>query len=257
MTTANQKSTTLRSTILAAGFVLVAFVVSQSVHGGDKRSVGKSSQPTAEQMMIRAHKARAEWKNIPGFTADVIATRGNKRVKGKLTVTADLDVKLSLPDKEEAKWAQRSLESVVAHRRSSEGRKYNVEFANKNKHHPLGRLIKLNEDLMGSVYRIKGDVITEVHRKMGKSSRFTITVTDVQRNKEGKYLPRSYSFSTWDTKTGNLKSNTTVHDTWKRVGKFDLPKRMLWVTTADDGKREVRQIELKNHKLLGAKTAAK
>lgn len=244
------------ATILAAGFVVLAIVLTGVATAKDKPAAGNASQLTAEQMMVRAHKARAEWNNLPGFEADIITTRDGKRVKGTLTVTDKFKVILSLPDKEEAKWAERSLRSIVGHRKPSPGRKYNVQFADKVKHHPLGRLIKLNEDLMGSEYRIKNDVITEVHRKMG-ASRFTISVTEVYRNKDGKRLPRSYSFSTWDVKTGALKSNTTVHDTWKRVGKFDLPKRMLWVTTSSDGKREVRQIELRKHKLLGATTAAK
>lgn len=240
---------TLRSNSLAAGCVLAALALCPAANGADKRP----KSPTAEQMMIRAHAARAEWKNFSGFSAEVIVTRNGKRVTGKLVVTPKFDVQLSLPDAEEAKWAKRSLESVVSHRRSSEGRKYNVEFADKETHHPLGRLIKLNEDLMGSRYRIKGDVITEVHRKMGPS-RFTISITEVARNKEGKTLPKSYSFSTWDVKTGNLKSNTTVHDTWQRVGRFDLPKRLLWVTTTDGGKREVRQIELRKQRLTAPQT---
>jgi len=246
----------LKSTLIAAGLVIGSLLLTKAVVGGEKPRSQSAGSATAEQMMIRAHKARAAWKDFPGFTAEIVTTRDGKRVAGKLTVTADFDVKLSLPDKEEAAWAERSLSSVVSHRRSTEGRKYNVEFADDVKHHPLGRLIKLNEDLMGSVYRIKGDVITEVHRKM-KTSRFTITVTEVTRNKDGKYLPRSYSFSTWDRKTGNLKSNTTVHDSWKRVGSFDLPKRMVWVRTADDGQREVRQIVLRKHRLTGGTTAAK
>ncbi|MFQ5732783.1 MAG: DUF3386 family protein [Planctomycetaceae bacterium] len=256
MGTTDRKRNALAPTVLAAGFVLLTFTLATAATGNAKRTASKTSRPTAEQMMVRAHKSRATWKNIPGFTADVIVVRDGKRVAGKLTVTSKSDVVLSLADQTEAKWAERSLKSIVMHRRSSQGRKYDVEFADKQMHHPLGRLIKLNEDRMGSVYRVKGDVITEVHRTMG-AIRFTISVMEVARNKEGKTLPRSYSFSTWDVKTGNLKSNTTTHNAWQRVGKFDLPSRLLWITTGDDGKREVRQIVLRKHHLLGTKTAAK
>jgi len=256
METTNRKHNALVPTLLAAGFVLLTFTLATAATGDAKRSADKTSHPTAEQMMILAHKSRATWKNFPGFTADIIVVRDGKRVAGKLRVTPKSDVILSLSDKTEAKWVERSLKSLVMHRRSSQGRKYNVEFADTQTHHPLGRLIKLNEDLMGSLYRVKGDVITEVHRKMG-AIRFTISVTEVFRNKEGKSLPRSYSFSTWDVKTGHLKSNTAVHNAWKRVGKFDLPNRLLWITTGDGGKREVRQIVFQKHRLLGTTTAAK
>ncbi|MCH8829993.1 MAG: DUF3386 family protein [Planctomycetes bacterium] len=246
----------LRAMAVNAGLVLFATMILPVADGADKRRGKSNAGLSAEQMMIRAHQSRAEWQHFPGFSADIIVTRDGHRAAGTLTVTADGGIKLKLTDKHEAQWAERSLKSVVAHRRSSRGRKYNVTFADNVKNHPLGRLIKLNEDLMGSVYRIKGDVITEVHRKMG-TIRFTISITEVTRNTEGKYLPRSYSFSTWDAKTGDLKSNTTVHDSWKRVGKFDLPSRLLWVTTKNNGAREVRQIELRRHRLLVAKTAAK
>ncbi|MFQ5734364.1 MAG: DUF3386 family protein [Planctomycetaceae bacterium] len=246
---------TPRFNLAAAGLAASAFLFAPPANAADKRVAKKPARLTAAQMMARAHKARAEWKGLPGFTADVAVSRDNKRVKGRVSVAAGGKLTLTLDDKAESKWVTSNLRSLISHRRASSGRSYDVEFADKETKHPLGRLIKLNEDLMGSEYRIRGDVITEVHRKMG-GIRFTISVTAVARNKEGKYLPRSYSFSTWDVKTGNLKSNTTVLNTWKRVGTFDLPNRLLWVTTRDGGKREVRQIVFRNHRLGPAKTAA-
>jgi len=242
-----------RPTLIAAGLVLGALLLVQTTHGKDRQKTETSAAVTAEEMMIRAHEARAEWKNFPGFEAEIIVSHNGKQTTGNVNVTGDGEVRLILPDKPTTTWVQRSLESLVAHRQSSEGREYNVEFADDVTTHPLGRLIKLNEDLMGSKYRIKDDVITEVHRTM-KSIRFTITVTEVTRNKEGKYLPRCYSFSTWDVKTGNLKSNTVAHQQWKRVGSFDLPKRLVWVKTSDDGKRGVRQIDFRKLRLLTSST---
>ena len=64
-----------------------------------------------------------------------------------------------------------------------------VSFADEQTDHPLGRLIKLDYDsAMASAYRIKDDVIREVNRQMD-GGRFTISVFEVNRNAEGKYLP--------------------------------------------------------------------
>ncbi len=60
-----------------------------------------------------------------------------------------------------------------------------------------------------------------------RDMRFTISVIEVYRNLEGKYLPRTYTVSFWDAKTGNLKSTSTVLDEWKRVSKWGLPSRLL------------------------------
>jgi hypothetical protein len=89
-----------------------------------------------------------------------------------------------------------------------------------------------------------------------EDSRFTITVTEVSRNSAGKYLPKTYSVSFWDAKTGNLKSTNTVLDEWTRVGRWDLPKRLLSIDTRDEGRRNVRQIHFSNLKLLDTGKAA-
>jgi hypothetical protein len=61
----------------------------------------------------------------------------------------------------------------------------------------------------------------------------------------------------WDAKTNNLRSTNTVFDEWTRVGKWDLPKRLLSVETRDKGRRNVREIRFSGHRLLdGSKTSA-
>lgn len=238
----------LRSIGMFIVVLLAAFAVPASTRG--------AGTPTASEMMNRARRARAEWNDFTGFEARVTVVRNHERTTGTLVVTSAFKVLLTVADADQARWAARSLKSVVGHRRPSPPRNDSAEFADDAKHHPLGRLIRLKDDSAGSRFRIKGDVMTEVHRK-NNVARFTISVAEVYRNREGKRLPRSYSFSTWDVKTGDLKSNTMVHDTWKRVGGFDLPKSLLWVTTGNDGKREVRQILLEKHRLLDVSATAK
>lgn len=207
----------------------------------------KAGEPNAKEIMVRAHKARATWHNLPGFTVEIVVSTNDDVVEGRMAVTADGKLKLDLPKSSQTAWAQRRLQSLVDHRlpRTDE-RKFNVSFANDIKTHPLGRLIRFNENRLHSVYRIRDDVITEVHRTIGPT-RFTISVSEVSRNAEGKYLPKSYSVSWWDAKTGNLKACDAVYNEWVRVGRLDLPAKLLVVRTEDDGKRQVGQVVFRNH----------
>jgi hypothetical protein len=204
---------------------------------------------TAEEMMLRAHAARATWEKFPGFRAKVQLNRNGQVFSGEVLVGSDGAVSLQLPQAVDLAWAQRKLDSLVAHRLPTGETSYNVQFADDELHHPLGRLIRFNEDRLHSVYRIRGDVITEVHRQMGET-RFTISVVEVTRNAEGKYLPRTYTVSFWDGSSGALRSTTTVHNAWVRVGGFDLPRRVMSIETADGGRREVYQIVFSGHELL-------
>ncbi len=204
----------------------------------------------ATALMVRSHDARADWKGFPGFTAEVVATQDGESATGTIAVSASGDMTLELPSS--MAWAERKLDSLVSHRFGDTSREYDVSFADAVKNHPLGRLIKINDDaLMGSQYRVQDDVIREVHRNMG-DTRFTITVIDVARNKDGQYLPTMYTVSYWDSKTGDLKSTSVVRDDWKRVGKWDLPAKLLSVDSSDEGQRHVREIRLTNLQLLEA-----
>ena len=167
-----------------------------------------------------------------------------------MMVTADGDLNLKLPDSPRAEWAEHRLQSLVNHRLAQEGqRNFDVTFADDSKTHPLGRLIRFRNDRLHSVYRIQDDVITEVHRTMGPT-RFIISVTEVSRNADGKHLPKSYSVSSWDSKTGNLTVCDAVRNEWVRVGQWDLPAKLLSIRTEDDGQRDVGQIVFRNHRLL-------
>jgi hypothetical protein len=56
--------------------------------------------------------------------------------------------------------------------------------------------------------------------------------------------------SFWDEKTGDLEATESVDHQWKRVGRYDLPKKLMVVSTGDQGKRQVLQIEFEDLELL-------
>jgi hypothetical protein len=211
--------------------------------------------PAAEAMMRKAHVARSGWEApFPGFTAELSVAIDGQRQQGTVRVGGDGSVKVDLPDGPAKEWAEEQLESITMHRTAGLRDRYDVSFADDITGHPLGRLIKFHDSSSHSLYRIKEDVITEVHRQMGKV-RFTISVTDATRNEEGQTLPRHFNVSYWESASGALESNHDFTDDWVRLDKYDLPASRLLIRTAK-GLRQVYELRMTDHELLSGKPAA-
>jgi Protein of unknown function (DUF3386) len=129
-----------------------------------------------------------------------------------------------------------------------------VKYADNDLTHPMGRKIDLGDPELGSVYRIKDDVLMEVNRKMGKT-RFTISMLEVTRDLEEKYLPRAFTMNFFDLATNQLQSSRGFWNDWQRVGKFDLPKVITEIVTHDGGV-ETKQMTLSNWRLGKGEGAA-
>jgi N-acetylneuraminic acid mutarotase len=208
----------------------------------------EAAEPTAAEQMRKEHEGRVQWVAFPGFSADVVLTQDGKSARGTLSVDAEGKLTLKTDQSEGLEWAQRTLGSVVSHRLSDSGEITNVEFADDNATHPLGRLLKSLDATDHSLWRVKEDVLTEVHRIHDKT-RMIISVSEVSRNADGKHLPRSFTVTTWNSETGAIQSTRQVFNEWLKVGSYDLPARMLAANSKADGTRVVEEIVLANHKL--------
>ncbi len=207
---------------------------------------------SAQDLMDKAHEGRAVWKDFPGFTAEVTATRNGQATTGKLSVDADGNLTLELAEPADMDWVERSLRSVVNHRLSSDAGVTDVVFADEDTQHPFGRLIKSTKDVEKSQWRVKGDVMTEVHRFHDKSH-MVISVVEVSRTQEGTHLPHSFNVTSWNIDTKAIESNRQVYNEWRRVARFDLPARLLAAVSKPDGTRSVEEIKLSKHALLPSK----
>jgi hypothetical protein len=235
-----------------SALALCGCIVATLVIGQDQPKEEKKRGATAAEVMKRAHGMRAEWKDFSGFKADVVVSADSNHIDGTVEVSADGDVALQLADSELAEWAKEDLKSLVDHRLPGGSREYDVEFLKGERPNAQGRLIRFNDDRMHSVYRVRYNLITEVHRTMG-NRKLMINVVDVQWNQEKKVLPRTYTVSWTDVKTDEVSSMQVVNNRWARVGMFDLPARVLKIINKEDGGREVREIRLENHELLTTK----
>jgi hypothetical protein len=219
---------------------LTCSLAAESVKPADPASL------TAASLLQSAREARAVWNGFPGFSADLAVRYNDEIAKGKVVINADGEVALKMPEFSGSKWLQTYLESMVQHRMPGDPESEQVRYVDRDAHHPLGPSIALGDGDQDSVYRVADNVVREVNRKTGRG-RFTISVLDVERNAEGKYLPTIYTMTFWNGE-GKVDSTHTTHDAWVRVGQFDLPLRTMQVTATDE-RRDVKLLEFSNHAL--------
>jgi hypothetical protein len=189
------------------------------------------------------------WNNFPGFTADLAAYAVDQQVSGKVSINATGDISLDMPKSPLAEWVEEQLHSLVQHRMpDGEVTEGDVTYADNDLTHPLGRKIDLGDPSLQSVYRVRDNVITEVNRSIGEL-RFTISVLEVVRNAENKYLPRSFAMNFFDAASGELKTSVAYRNDWQRIGNFDVPKTILEVSTQKGGSL-TKQIVFTNCQLV-------
>jgi hypothetical protein len=217
-------------------------------------SAAPKEDPAASKLLQEARAARARWDKFPGFTADVEVNFNGKTSKGKAIVEANGKVLLDGIDKEMEPWARRNLASTVGHRLDeSATRNTPCAFIDDNKDHPLGCAIRVLNDELHSSYRIRDKQIMEVNRQT-KEGKFTISVLENRPNAEGKFLSAAFVVNYWNAESGDLQRSEAHHQTWTRVGKFDLPVTTTVVTGAGEksaaGNGKMAQsLTLTNHKL--------
>ncbi|MDX1965682.1 MAG: DUF3386 family protein [Planctomycetaceae bacterium] len=210
---------------------------------------------SAAAQMQSAHDGRAVWRDFPGFEAVLNANRDGQTFAGRLVVTPSGSIELRMSGSANAEWLEKALDSLIGHRLADSDPIRNVEYADDNAAHPFGRLIRSLDREDASLWRVRGDVLTEVHRFNDKTH-FVISVSDVARTPEGKHLPQDFAVETWDRATGRLIKSRQVHTEWTRVENFDLPTRWWAVVNSDGEGRSVESFELSAHRLLPKAAAA-
>lgn len=210
--------------------------------------------PDARALLRKAFEHTARWQSdFKGFTADLTANVDGKEYKGSVTVKGPKDVTVTLPDPDVQKWAENQIAMIAVHRgprsfEESDG-KYALTLADDANHnHPLGPSLQIHGDGMQSSYRIKGERITQINRRMPHIA-FTINVEDSALTADHKYLTTRYTVYYFSPKDGSLKNVDSFSDTHVRVGASDLPATRR-IIGCDNGTVVVRTLAFENHKML-------
>jgi Protein of unknown function (DUF3386) len=214
--------------------------------------VAKGADAEAVSTFEDAIAARAQWKDFPGFTAQVTGKVEDRSFKGSVTIDADGNVKTEIDDPSAKSWVEGQLASIAMHRIAQEpGDRPVLRFLDDDDSHPLGRLLAFEGGRFASSYRVKDRQITSVNRHMGRLN-MTIITLDNEKTPDGHFLPLGYSVQYWDDQTGALRRTESIRDRWVRVGNFDLPASHM-VTTASDGGQSTKGLTLSGHKLAPSK----
>lgn len=208
--------------------------------------------PKARTMLRQAFEKTARWQpDFKGFTADLTVNVSGKEAKGTVTVKGPREVTVTLPDPELQKWAEGQIGMIAVHRgprsfEESDG-KYSLTVGN-DAEHPLGPRLTIHGDGMHSFYRVKGDRITQINRKMPNMA-FTINVEDSAVTQDGKYLTTRYTVYYYSPQDGKLTNVESFTDTHTRVASSDLPANRR-IITYENGEIVVKSLTFEHHKML-------
>jgi hypothetical protein len=220
-----------------------------------KREEGKTDvqdDPKARAMLKNAFEKTSRWQpDFKGFTADLTVNVNGKEIRGSVTVKGPRDVSVSLPDPDVQKWAEGQIGMIAVHRAPRKFEEADGKYAltlGEDRDHPLGPKLTIHGDGMHSFYRIKGDRITQINRKMPHTA-FTINVEEAAVTQDNKFLTTRYTvyyYSPQDGKLTNVESFTDAHT---RIGSSDLPagRRIL---SYENNEVTAKSLTFENHKIL-------
>lgn len=221
----------------------------------------KKADPAAWNLLKSTRETSQNFpSNFAGVTADIVLNDNGKVAKGSLTykVGESGELKIEGLDEDTKGWLNDQALSIIAHRRGGDFAKgdgrHPITFADDD-NSPAGRRIALN-DSMKSSYRIRNQQVVEVDRTMA-DSHFTITVLETTKTPEGKFLPRHFTVTYFDARSGALKRSEAFTDEYKLVDGAWFPASRR-VVRAENGKVITRVIEFYNPRIrFGGEQAAR
>lgn len=207
------------------------------------------ADPQAYALLKEAHDARQVWpEDFAGFSAEVVFNDNGQIVIGKLSYEQKAGVNLTIEglSQESKTWLLNQLNSTLSHRRGGDFAKRDganpITFGEDDKK-PTGRLVMLNDSLNSS-YRVRDGKVVDVTRTIA-GERFTISVLETTSVENNKYLPRHFTVTYFDAKTGSIKRTESFSDTHTKLNNIWFPTQRR-VIRADNGVIISRVIELRN-----------
>jgi len=222
------------------------------MHKGEQSGTQVQDDPKARTILRQAFEKTARWQpDFKGFTADLTVNVNGKEAKGTVSVKGPREVTVTLPDPDVQKWAEGQIGMIAVHRgprsfEESDG-KHALTVGN-DTDHPLGPRLNIHGDGMHSFYRVKGDRITQINRKMPNMA-FTINVEDSVVTQDGKYLTTRYTVYYYSPQDGKLTNVESFTDTHTRVASSDLPANRR-IITYENGEVVVKSLTFDHHKML-------
>ena len=192
-------------------------------------------------LLRRAHEAGYRFPStFTGFEATVRTAAGDT---GTVAVTGRTAVELTIDGQpsDDADWARGEIASIVSHRWAARYDEGDGRWAKRAE----GDTVTILDDPFDSAYRLRGDVISEVHRTAG-GTRFVIAVSERITVDDGRHLASHFTVFHWDTGSGKLVRADHYTDSYASVDGVHLPARRE-VTSATDAGLNTRVLVLADH----------
>ncbi len=218
----------------------------------EQTATDAKDNPEARALLRKAFEKTARWQpNFKGFTADLEININGKVSKGSVTVKGPKEVQAALPDADLQKWAEGQIGMIAVHRGPRSFDESDGKFTltlGEDLDHPFGPKVWINGDGMQSFYRIKGDRIVQINRKMPHMA-FTINVEESATTADGKALTTRYTVYYYSPKDGKLANVESFTDSHTRVDQSDLPATRR-IIGYENGEMVVKTLTFSNHKML-------
>ncbi len=218
----------------------------------EQTATDAKDNPEARALLRKAFEKTARWQpDFKGFTADLEININGKVSKGSVTVKGPKEVQAALPDADLQKWAEGQIGMIAVHRGPRSFDESDGKFTltlGEDVDHPFGPKVWIDGDGMQSFYRIKGDRIVQINRKMPHMA-FTINVEESATTADGKALTTRYTVYYYSPKDGKLANVESFTDSHTRVDQSDLPATRR-IIGYENGEMVVKTLTFSNHKML-------
>ncbi len=218
----------------------------------EQTATDAKDNPEARALLRKAFEKTARWQpDFKGFTADLEVNINGKVSKGSVTVKGPKEVQATLPDPDLQKWTEGQIGMIAVHRGPRSFEESDGKFTltlGEDLDHPFGPKVWINGDGMQSFYRIKGDRIVQINRKMPHMA-FTINVEESATTADGKALTTRYTVYYYSPKDGKLANVESFTDSHTRVDQSDLPATRR-IIGYENGEMVVKTLTFSNHKML-------
>lgn len=212
----------------------------------------RPTESAAHRLLRRAYASSYRFpEGFGGFTATLHYAWDADCRAGTVEVRSPTDIRISGNIEDDGR-LRGELSSIVGHRwhlayEDADGRH---RLSLEREEHPLGTLVRVEDDGMDSTYRVRGGHIQQIERRLG-GTRFSIHVQERSHTGDGRALPAHFCVTYWDTDGADerLVRTDVYRDNYVLVGDVHLPLSRR-VITADDSGTSIWQILLRDHRLL-------
>jgi hypothetical protein len=188
-------------------------------------------RPDANRVIENAMRAESAWLAFPGFVADLEVEWDGKVHHGRAVVAPGGRVFVEQVPAARGDWVAQRLGLAVHQRLPKDDLASNGwMFVDRNDDFmPTGQAICSVDAPFGPCHWIRDGRIHAIGSRAAQRRQLRTTVK-TELNGDGKHLPTVEVFQSWKLPWMELETAETTIHTWQRVGRFDLPATLHFIS---------------------------